>query len=83
MCSNVFVEKISGLLRVKVKLTALRGDGEETIEREGECRGESRGELASDEQLDPELVSSLINLPSFPPTSVRYSTACPEQLNHC
>jgi len=55
-------------------IPALRGEGVETIDKEGECRGESSGELVSELDPDPELVSSETSLPRLPPSSA----ACPE-----
>lgn len=55
-------------------MPAFRGDGVETIDKEGEWRGESNGELVSELDPDPELVSSETNLPRWPPSSA----ACPK-----
>ena len=55
-------------------MPAFRGEGVETIDKEGECRGESSGELVSELDPDPELVSSETSLPRLPPSSA----ACPE-----
>jgi hypothetical protein len=55
-------------------MPAFRGEGVETIDKDGECRGESSGELVSELDPDPELVSSETSLPRLPPSSA----ACPE-----